>query len=332
LIRIETGITLLCLGEEGERVETQPHGPMPPPAPPGIEDGIHKMPKADYHADPCVRPSLSNSIALILNTDSPAHAWLAHPRGGGVHRAGTAAMDLGSVIDSMLLGGDTEIVTVDAADWKTKAAKAARLEAQLAGKVAVLQAVHERAARAADIIRAKLISLGILLDGENQVTIVWSEEARNGQRFQCRGRLDHLSKDGLTVFDLKVTAKANPIGPSLGRHCVDFGYDIQGHAYLRGIEKLDPARAGRMEFVNIFVEAKPPYAIAITEPDGMMRELGARRWDHAVNKWGVGLATGYWHGYSEPGAPRFRLSPPPWTLDDSMGGGDFSPTSESLPF
>ena len=35
-----------------------------------------------YHADPCERPSLSSTIAKVMCSRSPRHAWLAHPRLG----------------------------------------------------------------------------------------------------------------------------------------------------------------------------------------------------------------------------------------------------------
>ena len=37
----------------------------------------------DYHADCCESVSLNSTIAKILVSQSPKHAWLKHPRLGG---------------------------------------------------------------------------------------------------------------------------------------------------------------------------------------------------------------------------------------------------------
>lgn len=287
-----------------------------------IENGIHKITKGDYHADPCGLPSLSASIARIAVAQSPAHAWLAHPRGGAARSESSDVMRTGTLIDSLLLGGDTEIVKVAANDWRTNAAKEARAAAEADGKIAVLAHQLGAAERAAAAIRDKIAAVGVRLDGEHQLTAVWSETAENGQAFQARARFDHLSADGLTIYDLKITGDANPAGPKLARHCVDFGYDIQAHAYVRALGLIDPARSGRVRFVNVWAEPAPPYAVLVTVPGGTMRELGARRWQQAVNAWGVGLATGYWRAYAEPGSPPVGIEAPPWTLDDAalVGG------------
>ncbi|WP_242401117.1 hypothetical protein [Acetobacter okinawensis] len=42
--------------------------------------GIYDLPEAQYHADPCPTPSLSNSVARILLDESPMHAHFSHPR------------------------------------------------------------------------------------------------------------------------------------------------------------------------------------------------------------------------------------------------------------
>ena len=42
-----------------------------------LEPGIHNLSAEVYHADPCVKPSLSSSIANVLLQQSPLHAWMA---------------------------------------------------------------------------------------------------------------------------------------------------------------------------------------------------------------------------------------------------------------
>jgi hypothetical protein len=42
--------------------------------------GYHRINAEKYHADPCVVPSLSSSIAKILLRESARKAWFSHPR------------------------------------------------------------------------------------------------------------------------------------------------------------------------------------------------------------------------------------------------------------
>ena len=66
----------------------------------------------DYYRDPCAVPSLSQSIAHTLVTQSPLHAWSEHPRLGNQRKPASKAMDVGSLIHKLVLGKgvDVEIV------------------------------------------------------------------------------------------------------------------------------------------------------------------------------------------------------------------------------
>jgi hypothetical protein len=86
---------------------------------------MNKVPQ-DYHADPCVSPSLSQSIAHTLVTLSPRHAWLEHPRLGGQKRKATKAMDEGSILHRLLLGEGVDVGVIHEDDYKTKAARELR--------------------------------------------------------------------------------------------------------------------------------------------------------------------------------------------------------------
>jgi hypothetical protein len=292
-----------------------------------IDNGFHKISKAEYHADPCERPSLSSSIANVIVTRSPAHAWRAHPKGGNQREDESESMRTGSLIDSLILGGDTEIVTVKADDWRTKAAKEARDLAAAAGQLAVLEHKLDGARRIADAIKLGIEAAGIKLDGENQLTAIWPESA-GGVDFQARARFDHISADGLTVYDLKTTGDASPNGSRLARHCIDFGYHIQAHAYVRAVETLNPERAGRVRFRNIWAEASILRSgvapVLVTEMAGTMRELGARRWNQACAAFAVGISTGQWRDYS---ALKIAIEAPAWALDD----GTFAPVGPNDP-
>lgn len=55
--------------------------PASAPTPKAVTIGeIIRLPSAEYHADPAPEPSLSATLAKLLISRSPRHAWMASPR------------------------------------------------------------------------------------------------------------------------------------------------------------------------------------------------------------------------------------------------------------
>lgn len=253
---------------------------------------------AEYLADPAPEPSLSSSIAKLLLDRSPAHARLAHPKLGGVAPTGTAATDIGTLIHRYVLGKGAEVAVIDADDYRTNAAREARDEAREHGRIPALARVVGVAVAAAVCIRRELERVGVVLDGESEVAILWQEQAENGPIW-CRGMLDHvLERDGmLHVYDLKTIHCAHP--DDCTRSAINYGYDIQQEAYTRAAERLWPEYEGRIEFRFLFVEPDPPHAVTVAQLDATMRERGRRRWREAVETWSRCLHTNAWPGYAQ---------------------------------
>jgi hypothetical protein len=89
--------------------------------------GIYKMRAAEYHADPCLEPSLSSTIARVLCDSAPAHAQHAHPRLNLQNVEEEAEhFDIGTAAHAILLEGEAAVTVIDAKDWRTNAAKDAR--------------------------------------------------------------------------------------------------------------------------------------------------------------------------------------------------------------
>lgn len=267
---------------------------------------LHDVPEHLYHSDPCDRASLSASIATTLHRQSPLHAWSAHPKLGGRPRKPSKWMDHGTLAHAILLDQEKRIVPVDAEDWRTKAAKEARDEAHAAGNVPVLVGDLETARTAALAIRERLDKLGIALDGHSEVTALWTEESAHGE-VQCRGRLDHLK--GARILDLKTCRSAHP--DACRKHVEAYGYAIQRAAYVSAIEHIIPDFAGRVDFVFLFAEVEPPYAVTPVRLNGEFRTLGQIAWTAAVNTWGRCLARNDWPGYADS---ILELEPPPWAM------------------
>lgn len=250
----------------------------------------------EYFRDPCARPSLSQSCAHTLVTRSPAHAWIEHPRFGAAPRESTKAQDEGSIIHKLILGKGTELEILEVDEYRTNYAKALRDNALAAGKIPVKAKDFEPMQAAAIAIADRLRNEhSIELDGESEVPIEWYEAGNEGWVL-CRGMIDHLKRQVPVIYDLKKITSADEV--TCSRHAYDYGYDIQGAAYVSAVTKLLPKFAGRIKYVPIFMEIEPPYAVVTPDPDGEMRECGQRRWQRAVEIWERCLAENRWPVYT----------------------------------
>lgn len=318
-------------------------GVPPAPAPPSLGPGVYSdVPAAAYHADPCLTPSLSHSIALDL-LRSPAHARMRHPRLGGQGRERTAPMRQGSILDSLILGGDAKLITrppvpdmlPDASgkmvatrgELRLASAKAwaaeqdALVAAQEAAGAIVCSADEiERYSTAAERIKQGFAERwGLRFDGMNQLTVVWEDDsAGGGPPVLCRGRLDHWLEEWQrpgepgampTIVDLKIVENADPEGIAAKFHA--FGYDVQWAAYTTAMGDARPELAGRIRMVFAFAEPKPPYETLVVTAAGSMRALGLFRWRKALRTWRECLEEGRWPGYQ---APPNGIEARPWAL------------------
>src|SRR5437879_7147617 len=110
---------------------------------PGIYRGISE---AEYRADPCPSPSLTQSLCKILIERSPHHAWTECPRLNPDFLADNdTKFDIGNVAHRIILGRGKDVVPVDFPDWRTKAAQEARQLAFNGGRIAVLLHQFEQA-------------------------------------------------------------------------------------------------------------------------------------------------------------------------------------------
>lgn len=269
--------------------------------------GLRKIAEAEYHADPCDVPSLSQSIAHKLINESPRHAWSAHPKLGNLDRKETAAMDRGSLVHKLVLGEGGEIAVIDSDDWRTKAAREARDMAREARQIPVLARDLADAQAAADEIARQLAERGVALTGDSEVAALWTETATDGTDVQCRGMLDHFAAP--IIYDLKTCRSAHP--RELERHAIAYGYHIQAEAYRRAVAAIQPALAGRVDFVWLFVQLDPLPVVTVARPSGTMRELGERQWRRAVDVWARCLREDRWPGYAEGVV---EIEAPTWAL------------------
>jgi hypothetical protein len=272
-----------------------------------LTPGLHNLSSDIYHADPCPVPSLSSSIANILLTQSPAHAWLAHPRLNPRHvREVDSRFDLGSAAHSMLLERRTDaLVIVDADDWRTKAAREARDQAQAQGKYAILArqfADVEKMVTAAHKYVQTTELADILDTGVPEQSLVWQEG-----NMWCRARPDLMSvKPPVTVvLDYKTTESAAPadFAKQIGR----MGYDLQSEFYTRGFSMI----GAEVLFIFLVQEINPPYACSLISLSNAYREVGQLKVNRALKVWERCMFEKSWPGYE---TRVLYAEPKPWDL------------------
>ena len=262
-------------------------------------------------------PTLSYSIAKILLNKSPYHAWLHHPRLGGVSRESSEEMDRGTIIHNLVLGGGPDLFVVQAPDWRTKDARAHRDAAVARGEIPVLEHKLEEYRLVADHIVDACREKGIdFREGESEAVILWEEETSFGP-IKCRGRLDNVLFDRGVIRDLKNCDNAHP--DAIARAIENMGYDIQVAAYLSAIRTVQPAIAGRDSFVWIFAEELPEGSprramVNLAYPSGVLLERGAMRWRRACELWAKCLRLDHWPAYEET-----MVDPPAWAMKEEIG-------------
>lgn len=273
-----------------------------------ITAGVHDLDEATYHADPCPEPSLSSSIAKLLVNRSPRHAWCAHPRlNPNCQPVESTKFDLGSAFHTLFLRSGVEVVAIEADDWRTKAAKAARDAARAAGKTPMLAEQLVRAKRMVELVQEQIPEHEGLAEafaaGKAERAIVWRED--NG--VWCRARLDWMPERGDLYPDLKTTeASASP--DAWGRGIMfNVGYDIQDAMYRRGLRRLGISDHAHLEFV--VAELEHPHLIATHRCSPSAAALADRRVDTAIRLFGACLERDSWPGYRRDTAWH---DAPPW--------------------
>jgi hypothetical protein len=240
----------------------------------------------------------------MLDEKSLAHALALMSNG----KAPTKVMDRGSIIHRLLLGKGSEYHVIQHSDWRTKDAQTQRDAARADGRVPVLAHDFEDYCTASESLRVQLADRGIVLNGRSELAIEWTEDTAHGPVL-CKGMLDHCWLDVGLILDLKITENAAP--SAVERTAENLRYGIQWAAYTRALSALNPDLIGRIGFAFAFCEPDPPYAINLTEPDGIFQQLGVQRWRRAVTTWAECAKSQRWPSYGTSVNP---ITAPTWAL------------------
>jgi hypothetical protein len=254
------------------------------------------MTAADYHADCCPLPSLTQSIAKILLERSPLHAWHAHSRLNPDYRHDDdKKFDVGNIAHKMLLGRGKEIAVLEGFDdWRTKAAKEARETAAAEGKLAVLGKHAAKADAMARAAREQLELRGLdelfRVNGNSEVVLAWPEGD-----IWLRQMIDWLSTDGLQFADFKTTGES-AAPHAIARKMATDGWHIQAAMAERGLGVLT-RNPGPRQYLYVVQEDERPYALTVVELGRDALTIGGKQIDAAVSAWARCMRANRWPGY-----------------------------------
>ena len=255
---------------------------------------------ADYFADPCPTPSLTQSVAKILLDRSPAHAWIAHPRLNPEWApSDPTKYDVGNIAHRLLIGRGKELAVIEADDWRTKDAKEQRAAAQQEGRLGVLGKHWELGNEMAHEAGERLAHLPECRDA-------FLEECGHGEAVACcrlsdgtwlRAMIDWLSVDRLTVYDYKTT-QASAAPHAIAARMADSEWPIQAAMHELILDNLYPEEAGRRRHRFVLQEDEPPYALTVSELPEAVMTIGRQKLAAAIEIWRTCMAADRWPSYA----------------------------------
>lgn len=273
--------------------------------------GIHRLPSAAYHADPAPEPSLSATLAKLILTKSPLHAWHACRRlNPNWEPLDKKTFDIGRAAHRAVLGrGDDyvaipeDILAVNGAA-STKEAKAFIAACREDGRVPLKQSEVDQIHVMQAVARERLAEHGVALDPErSELTAIAEIDG-----IWCRAMFDNVPLDPtLPIYDFKTCEDASP--EACLRAIVNYGYDMQAEHY-RAVWKA--ATGEDRPFVFIFQEKPVPHEVTLIALSGSFRELAQGRATKARRMWGECLKANAWPGYP---IGLHEVDPPAWLVE-----------------
>lgn len=265
--------------------------------PASLSAGVHDLSAEEYHADRmCAVPTLSSTLARLLLTRSPRHAWHASPRLNPDHDSiERKTFDIGRAAHRTVLGKGADYLAVpedllsDDGGIRTKAAKewvAARKEEGLTVlKPVEIEMIHDMAGE----IMGRLSDMRITFPpGRSELTAIGEIDG-----VICRAMIDHAPADpAAPLWDLKTTTDASM--DAVQRTIMTYGYDTQAAHYT---ETWKAATGEDREFRFVFVEKDAPHEVCVVQLGGDSMAMARKRTARAREMWAHCLRSGTWPGY-----------------------------------
>jgi len=276
-----------------------------------LQPGIYsaeQVPMSAYLSDPCPVPSLSSGAAHRIITTTPKHVWWTHPRLGGHQREASSKSDIGSVAHELVLGGGSNIVIVDADDWRTKAAQTARDEARAQGKYPVLERKYqealEMAGECANFLDQSEFA-GVLGSGAGEATAI----AQLGETW-LRARPDWLNHERKVCLHYKTTDGSAAPEPFIRWVMKSMGYHVALAFYRLVLESIHDEFKGWQHIMLVQEQSAPFCAsiISLGDADWAIADVKVER---AIEIWRRCMESQQWPGF---GGSIHYSEPTPWEL------------------
>ena len=248
------------------------------------EPGAYDIDEAQYHADPCPRPSLSATLAARHLSKSPAHAWIHHPRLNPdcEKRAPSAQMQLGAAVHALTLQG-VDPVYIDADNFRGEPARNARIGALSEGKTPLLEKQRHQVEAMRDALQDHLPA-----QFEAEKTLIWRD---NGAWY--RARPDMIAYAGNRIVDIKTTALP-ATRDGWGRRQI-FDYAVQSGFYRRGYRAIF---GHKPDWEFLVVEVDPPYGVGRFRFSEEMQEWADKTAGDLCRLWRGCIVENHWPCYS----------------------------------
>lgn len=298
--------------------------------------GVHEIPSSEYHADPCVEPSLSSTIGKLLIDRSPLHAWTASPRlNPDWEPKNSATFDVGRAAHSEILGKGEgfaacppEYLASNGA-MSTKDAKAWIADMRDAGITPLKQDQCDAISAMSKVMREALRDLGLVIDpARSELTAISKIDGVWNRCMVDNAPEAELPGVGKIFIDLKTCESATDA--ACRKAISSYKYDFQDEHYT---QVWRSATGERRTMVFLFQEKTEPFEVNALIPmreEGHSADWGETAKDRvreARRRWAHCLKTQEWNGY-----PRLikSIGAPPWHRADWEQAQDTLTTAEAI--
>jgi hypothetical protein len=273
--------------------------------------GFYDMPAAIYHADPCVTPSLSHSVAKEIIDDCPAEAAQAHSKlriYDSEEEKSVDAREAGSAIHKLILQKGADVVIIPFDDYRKKEAQELRDAAYAAHRIPIKQSQFGDIRRCANVALEQMRDDPALAGffGPNAVSEVVLIAYLDG--VLCRSMVDRLNLDTGEAYDIKSTMLST--APWRWEKRFREAYATQDAFYRRMLKALGLPKVPPITFIP--VKQKPAYRISVMQADSLLHGIAEDEVNEAIAEWRRCLAAGKWSGY---GKGVHVVGPTQWQLE-----------------
>lgn len=288
--------------------------------------GVYQIPAEQYHGQLTPSPSMSAGMAIDIIAECPRKMldgcylnpdWVPDNR---------ADFDLGTAGHVALLEPDewaARVAIVDAENYKTNAAKAAREAAYEAGKTPLLPKHADQVMGIRKAVLAHKTASAAIANGKSELSVI-AQDRKTGVWLKCRP--DKSAPDWSWLADLKTTTNVHP--RALQKKAHDDGWAQRAEWYLDVVQGATGIRPAHYYFIA--VEVKPPHLVKVCRYKARIAEKPrALEWGAIMNRRAIDLfaecvATGQWPGYGDDVLELDLPSYAEFQLEERRDAGEFT--------